>query len=101
MAAAVKYRVGTVRASTTIEAARAVNRRSIMRGLTFLIIAVLAVALCIWAGWVAFSTSGDQATITIDGQEIKEDTREAIDKTEQSLESAKDAWDRESTGDKQ
>lgn len=53
----------------------------------FLII-VLSLTLATVAGWLSFSISGDKATITLDKNEIRKDTQEAIDTGKNLLDKA-------------
>jgi beta-lactam-binding protein with PASTA domain len=46
----------------------------------FVIALVVAVVLMAVAGWLTFSDSKDRATINVETQEMKEDTREAVRK---------------------
>lgn len=56
-----------------------------MKGFLITIIVVLVLALL---GWIAFSNSDSTATISIDKQEIKEDSEEAADKIQEASQNA-------------
>jgi len=44
-----------------------------------ILIAVLAVALMFFGGWLYFEDSGDKSEIILDKQEVKQDTQKALD----------------------
>jgi uncharacterized protein YxeA len=54
----------------------------------FVIALVVAVVLMAVAGWLTFSDSKDRATINVETQEMKEDTREAVRKGKEFSEKA-------------
>ena len=55
-----------------------------------LVFMVAGIGLAIWAGWLGFSGSQDKSSIDINTQEIKDDTRKAIDAGKDLFEKAKD-----------
>jgi len=64
-----------------------------------LIIVVLAVVAMFAVGWISFSKTDTEANISIDTQEMKEDTDKAIEKGKQLIDQAKQAVDDATSGD--
>lgn len=62
-----------------------------MKKLIFVILAILAIALASYAGWITFSKSDGKATITIDSHEAVDDTRKAVDTGKRLLDEAVDS----------
>ncbi|MBX3437752.1 MAG: hypothetical protein KF861_09690 [Planctomycetaceae bacterium] len=58
-----------------------------MKGLLIAAVVILILGL---AGWLSFSSNDSAATITIDKQQIKEDTHGAVEKLEDATEKAVD-----------
>ena len=58
-----------------------------MRGLILLLAVVLLLAL---VGWISFSAGPDRASINLEKQEIKQDTREILDAGEQAIDQARE-----------
>lgn len=63
---------------------------------TILVISIVVILMAFF-GWLKFSDSNDQATIILDKQEVKEDTKKAVEKakevSEDIQEKAKEALD--------
>ena len=57
-----------------------------MKGLLILAAVVLLAALL---GWLSFGNSDDSATMTIDKQEVRQDTEAAVEKAKEVAEEAK------------
>ena len=54
------------------------------------ILAVLAIVLMFFGGWLYFRDTGDTSEIILDKQEVKEDTEKAVEGTKETLEKAAD-----------
>jgi hypothetical protein len=54
-----------------------------MRGLLFIILAVAVLAL---VGWISFGHDDDRASINLETQEIRDDTRKVLDSGTKALE---------------
>lgn len=50
---------------------------------------IVAVALMCFAGWIRFSNDGESASATINTQEVKKDTADAVQKGQQLIEDGK------------
>jgi cytoskeletal protein RodZ len=55
---------------------------------------VVVGALAVWAGWLNFSNTDGRASMTIDTNEVKQDTQKAIDKSKELIDKAKDSKDK-------
>jgi hypothetical protein len=53
-----------------------------------LIVAALLITLLVVVGWLSFRFDGRQASVNLDTQEIREDTKELIDKGEAAVSTA-------------
>jgi hypothetical protein len=53
-----------------------------------LLIAVLLVTLLVVVGWLSFQYDGRSASVSFDTREMKQDTRELINKGEEAVNSA-------------
>lgn len=62
---------------------------------TLLIIGLL-ICLAALAGWVTYSDNGETASIDLDKQEAREDTRETIDAVEDAIEDIQERFERRS-----
>jgi hypothetical protein len=54
-----------------------------MRGILFLILVVVVLAV---VGWISFGRDGERASINLETQEIRDDTRKALDSGAKILE---------------
>ena len=52
------------------------------------ILAVLAIALMFFGGWLYFQDNGDTSKIILDKQEAKEDTKDAVEGTKEAMKKA-------------
>ncbi len=52
------------------------------------LIVIGVVVLMVIGGWITFNNTGDKATVTIETQEIKKDTEEAVEKGKELIDKA-------------
>jgi hypothetical protein len=62
-------------------------RRTVI--VTAIVVAIGAFAC--WAGWVTFTNSGNKASVTVDADEVKKDTLQAVESGKELLEKAADS----------
>ncbi|MBI1902523.1 MAG: hypothetical protein HYS13_15590 [Planctomycetia bacterium] len=55
---------------------------------------VIVGALAVWAGWLNFSNTSGKASMTIDTNEVKQDTQKAIDKGKELIDKTKVSTDK-------
>ena len=65
-----------------------------MKRLLIVVVVIFAVSALIFGDWVSFSKDSDSASVTINTQEVKKDTKAVFQKGEKAVEDAADEIER-------